>query len=338
MRISRSRAPMMLMPPTPEMRSTRSFTSFSAKSDRSRREIGPPSTIVMKPTADRSNFWTTGSSTSTGSSGLARATLSRTSCTLVSMSYASANSRWTRERPCEEVEEMLRTPSMELSCSSRTSVTSRSTVSGEAPRSSVTTIAKGKSMSGSSFSSSRPSETTPSTTSPRISIAAKTGRRIETSASLMDPTPAARSSRRRLALGGRGPRAVLAHLDARPVGEPRGGLPAHDQVALGDAGEHLRALAVDDAHPHRREAHHAVLDPQHEGATVAREQRRAVHHRARLCARRRELGARVGARLQQAARVAHAAAHLVGARARVHAPAHALDRRLDGIGESLHEE
>ena len=86
MRISRLREPTTLTPPTPDTRSRRSFTSFSAKSESSRWPSGPPSTTVRKPTDVRSNFWTTGSSTSIGSSGRASATLSRTSWIFTSMS------------------------------------------------------------------------------------------------------------------------------------------------------------------------------------------------------------------------------------------------------------
>jgi hypothetical protein len=87
----------------------------------------------------KSNFWTIGSSTSSGSRARARSTLSRTSWAFMSTSYWSPNSIAMRERPWDDIDLRVRMPSMALMCSSSTSVTSRSTVSGDAPRSSVTT-------------------------------------------------------------------------------------------------------------------------------------------------------------------------------------------------------
>jgi hypothetical protein len=48
-----------------------------------------------------------------------------------------------------------------------------------------------------------------------------------------------------------------------------------------------------------------------------------------------DVGPNVGARLQRARRVAHGAAHLVGARLGIHAVAHALDLRLERLGQAF---
>ena len=85
------------------------------------------------------------------------------------------------EIPSEETELNSRMPSIVLICSSRTSVTSVSTVSGEAPSRIVVTVTKGNSTSGFRSTLSRLRDTRPSTTSATFSMSAKTGRRIEMS-------------------------------------------------------------------------------------------------------------------------------------------------------------
>jgi hypothetical protein len=80
-------------------------------------------------------------------------------------------------------------PSMVLIDSSRTWLTSRSTVSGAAPSSTVVTTTIGNSTRGKRSMPSRGSETSPSTTSPPISITANTGRWMQTSASLTTRRP-----------------------------------------------------------------------------------------------------------------------------------------------------
>jgi hypothetical protein len=90
----------------------------------------------------------TGGSTASGRRARASATWSRTSWIAPSRSVPSSNSISMRAMPWYEVERSVRTFAMELRRSSRTSVTSSSMPSGDAPSSRASTVTTGKSISG----------------------------------------------------------------------------------------------------------------------------------------------------------------------------------------------
>ena len=71
---------------------------------------------------------------SLGNSARMELILACASCWAVAMRVPRRNSTTTTEMPSVEVEEMWRTPEMVFSASSMRLVTSRSTVSGDAPR------------------------------------------------------------------------------------------------------------------------------------------------------------------------------------------------------------
>ena len=189
MRISRSRPPTSSTEPTPGTRCSRSFTTSSANEVSSLIGMSPESRTERIGVASGSTFSITGGSASTGRSAPNRDILSRTSCALRSASSSSSNSRLTMLTPSALTERIWRSPAIVLSCSSMMSVTSVSTVPGEAPGRAVVTETYGNSTSGKRSTPSRLNETMPSTTNDAISIVAKTGLRIDTSASHMLVAP-----------------------------------------------------------------------------------------------------------------------------------------------------
>ena len=84
-----------------------------------------------------------GASTSRGRSCMARETFVWTSCSAASMSRPMANSRVRFALPCRAVDDICWTPSTVAQASSRTSTTSVSMISGEAPSSETPTLTIG---------------------------------------------------------------------------------------------------------------------------------------------------------------------------------------------------
>ncbi len=135
-RISRGRSPTSVTLPTPGMRSSRVFTRLSANSQSARIDCGPASITARIGAASGSTRSTTGGSASRGSSPRTAATLSRTSCAFsLDVVLELELDVDQRERVARLRCESVRMPSMVLIDSSRTCVTSRSTVSGAAPSS-----------------------------------------------------------------------------------------------------------------------------------------------------------------------------------------------------------
>ena len=151
MRTAKRCAPPSITEPTPGSVWIRSLTSWSATSLTSvSATSGFRSVSQMMGRASGSVFWTSGSSTSSGSSPRARLTTVRTSWRAKSTLRESSNSAVTTLvcSPLTDVRVLI--PSIVLICSSRTSVTSVSTTSGAAPGRTVVTLTMGYSMSGSS--------------------------------------------------------------------------------------------------------------------------------------------------------------------------------------------
>ncbi len=183
MRISRGRPPSSVTLPTPGTRSSRVLMCLSVYSVKVRIDWEPETRTARIGFASGSTRSTTGGSTSGGSSPRTAATFSRTCCAFSRMSYSSSNSMNRRDSESLDWLRSDRIPSIVLTDSSRTSVTSRSIVSAAAPRSSVRTVTIGNSTRGHRSMPRRGIDTTPSTTRPPISITAKTGLRMQTSAS-----------------------------------------------------------------------------------------------------------------------------------------------------------
>ncbi len=93
-------------------------------------------------------FWMTGSFIASGSSRRTAEMRARASCEASFTFTLSSNSTITEESPSRETELTCLTPGIGLTASSIRRVTSRSTLSGEAPGSSVVIETTGNSMSG----------------------------------------------------------------------------------------------------------------------------------------------------------------------------------------------
>ena len=137
-----------------------------------------------------------GSSISRGSSPRIAATLPRMSCEAFSVGTPTLNCTTTLDSPSCDVDSMWRTPSTVLTVSSMNFVTSRSTVSGDAPVYRVVTVTTGNSTSGKRSTFSAWYDVRPSTASAAIIIVAKTGCLIERSLRNMayDPALVSRST------------------------------------------------------------------------------------------------------------------------------------------------
>ena len=119
----------------------------------------------------------------------------RASCETSLIFTSRLNSTMTDERPSREIELTCLTPAIGLTASSIFRLTSRSTVSGEAPGYSVMIESTGISTSGIMSIGSRRYENRPSVTSVSIITVATTGRLMERFERNMATLP--RPSRRR---------------------------------------------------------------------------------------------------------------------------------------------
>ncbi len=135
--------------PTPLTPSSSRRSSTSAKSVSSRSERASERSASERiGSCSGSKRWTSGCSMSCGSTSRIASIFARTSCCATAGSVPSSNSMKIDEKPSDEVEVRVRTPSIGLTASSMRRVTSRSTVSGEAPLYSVCTAMKGNATSG----------------------------------------------------------------------------------------------------------------------------------------------------------------------------------------------
>ena len=122
-----------------------------------------------------------GSSISRGSSPRIAATLPRISCEAFSVGTPTLNCTTMLDSPSCDVDSMWRTPSTVFTVSSMNFVTSRSTVSGDAPVYRVVTVTTGNSTSGKRSTFSAWYDVRPRTASAAIIIVANTGCLIERS-------------------------------------------------------------------------------------------------------------------------------------------------------------
>ena len=122
-----------------------------------------------------------GGSTPSGSTTLL--SLDCTSVSAASMLRSMSNSSVIEACPCWICDVTLRTPCVDSTCSSILSTTSLSMISGAAPLHVVLMVSTGKSTSGCSLTPRRESPIAPKMISAAMSIQAKTGRRMERSAS-----------------------------------------------------------------------------------------------------------------------------------------------------------
>ena len=143
-----------------------------------------------------STFAITGSSMPWGKRWRTRVTLSRTSAAAASALRVSANRTEIWLRSWRLVEVITSTPSMPASESSSTLVTCASITSLDAPLKVVLTDTTGSSIWGYSRTVSRLNDTAPTNTISKVRTVAKTGRRMEVSASCMG-----HSGNQRLAAG-----------------------------------------------------------------------------------------------------------------------------------------
>ena len=127
----------------------------------------------------KSNFWMTGSFIPSGSSRRMALILARASCE-TSLTFTSRlNSTMTDDSPSREIELTCFTPAIGFTASSIFLLTSRSTVSGDAPGYSVMIDSTGISTSGIMSIGRRRAENTPSVTSVSIITVATTGRLMD---------------------------------------------------------------------------------------------------------------------------------------------------------------
>ncbi len=132
--ISRLASPTRFTAPTPGTFSSRRLTSLSAISDTARGVSAGASTATDTIGAALGSIrWMMGSSISRGRSPRIAATLPRMSCDAFSVGTPMLNCTTMLDRPSCEPDSMWRTPSTVLIDSSIFLVTSRSTVSGDAP-------------------------------------------------------------------------------------------------------------------------------------------------------------------------------------------------------------
>lgn len=201
MRIWRSSRPKISMPATPLTVSTRGLMkslTYSLASTAGR-SVMIGAHITGKP--DTSSFCTIGGSTSFGRSKRARSTRSRTSCAARSRSSPISNSIEIEVCPCFDFDVSFFTPSIVLSCSSSSSVTSSSITSGLAPSMIASTLMRGISIFGYWSTPRRPKPSTPKTTRDSVSIHVSTGRWMNVSIQFISvrsrqPRRRARCSRR----------------------------------------------------------------------------------------------------------------------------------------------
>ncbi len=130
---------------------------------------------------------TTGGSTSSGSRRTTVATRSRTSWAAMSMSRSRSKVAITTELPLPETERSSVIPSTVLTTSSMGCEMTVSISSGEAPERLVRTDTVGRSTAGKRSMPRLKKEAAPTTTSASTSMTAKTGRRMEISASFCMP-------------------------------------------------------------------------------------------------------------------------------------------------------
>ncbi len=169
--------------PTPLERSSTTLTVLSAISVSSRIERSPESATVMTGAWSLSLLAMIGGRTSRGRLRMAMATLSRTSWAATSIWRFRAKVTITMELPGLVIERSSWMPWIVLICSSSFCETCVSISSVEAPGSSVRTVTVGRSTEGKRSTPSRNQEAAPTTTSAMTIIVAKTGRRMQTSAS-----------------------------------------------------------------------------------------------------------------------------------------------------------
>ncbi len=169
--------------PTPEERSSPTFTILSASSVSSRNGRSPATATVSTGDWSLSVFAMIGTLASRGRLRMARATFSRTSCAATSMLRRSSNSTMTMDWLGPEIDRSSRMPCTVLTNCSISRETWVSTSSAEAPGSSVRMTTVGTSTAGKRSTPRRAHEAAPTTTSESTSMAAKTGRLMQTSAS-----------------------------------------------------------------------------------------------------------------------------------------------------------
>ena len=129
-------------------------------------------------------------SISRGSSPRIAATLPRMSCDALSVGTPMLKLTTMLDSPSCELDSMWRTPSTVLTVSSIFLVTSRSTVSGDAPSYRVVTVTTGNSTSGNRSTFNDRYDVRPSTASAAIIMVAKTGCLMERSLRNMAYDPA----------------------------------------------------------------------------------------------------------------------------------------------------
>jgi len=180
MATSRSDSPTMSTLPTPEMFSRRrlTFLSTSVVSAWGDSFSERMATDTMG-TAAKSSLLMMGSSIPWGRSPRMAPILDRASCEASLILTPSSNSTTTVETPSRDVDVTCLTPEMGLTASSIRLVTSRSTVSGDAPGNTVTMDRTGISTSGNMSMASRRYEKMPKVTRASIMTAANTGRLMD---------------------------------------------------------------------------------------------------------------------------------------------------------------
>ena len=133
----------------------------------------------MAGIAAKSNFWITGSFMLSGNSRRIALIFARASCDTSLTLISRLNSTTTDDRPSRDVDWTCLTPEIELTASSILRLTSRSTVSGDAPGYSVRIESTGISTLGIRSTGRRRHEKIPSVTSVSIITVATTGREID---------------------------------------------------------------------------------------------------------------------------------------------------------------
>ncbi len=178
--ISRLDAPTSFAFDTPGTLSRRRLIFRSASSVRSRGDIaGDCTASEITGIALKSNFWMTGSFIPSGSSRRTPLIFARASCD-TSLTFTSRlNSTMTDDSPSRETETTCLTPAIGFTASSIFRLTSRSTVSGDAPGYSVMIDSTGISTSGIMSIGSCRMEKTPSVTRVSIITVATTGRLMD---------------------------------------------------------------------------------------------------------------------------------------------------------------
>ncbi len=141
------------------------------------------SAIVTTGVLSLSNFCTTGGVASSGNRRPRVLTRSRTSWAAVSKLRSSLKVAMTKEVPWLEIERNSSIPSTVLTTSSICCVINDSTSSGAPPGRPVRTLTVGRSTEGKRSTPRRKKLAAPTTTSDSTIIVAKTGRRIQISAS-----------------------------------------------------------------------------------------------------------------------------------------------------------